>query len=384
MAGDQWDFGMARSDLSIQKIDHSGNLIWRNSFGTHSTERGFDVISNIDNGYYVLGYTRGYQKYGDIFLVKTDNLGNEIWRNTYGFNNDDYAFDLHENLDGDILIVGSKNSFYDDVHANYKEHDADIILLKIDNNGTLIWSKNYGGNNHDFGYSIETESNGGYYLAGSSQSFGNGKFDMILMKIDENGESEWQETYGGSDYEYCVAMSRNEQNDLFLIGSSKSYSNSTDIFLVKTTANGIINWSINIGGDGIDYGHDVLSTDDGGCAIIGQSQDPTTDKFNLIFVKVDADGIVEDITNTTLFSDDAIKITFGPNPMTHSGYFYNQQKNNYKVNLINSEGKLLRSFPIGEGKTKIYRDNLSPGFYTYFIIDEKGNKIVYTGKLIIY
>jgi len=382
LGGDQWDFGMARSDMSIQKIDLDGNIIWRNSFGTHYTERGFDVISTSEGGYYLLGYSRGYEPLGDIFLVKTDEQGNEIWRNNYGFDNDDYAFEMLEDDNGDLLIIGSRDSYFDDVHGNYKKHDANILLLKVDQSGELLWSESYGGDNHEFGYAIEKADDGGYYLAGSTQSYGNGKFDMLLLKIDEAGTLEWQKTYGGAGYEYCVTMDKNDDGDLFLIGTTKSYSNSADIFLNKLSANGDAIWSINLGGEGIDDGNDVLSSADGGCTLTGKIQDTATGKFDMVFFKITAEGLIENITAIPQFCNEDELVSFGPNPMSERGSFYNTENSTYTINLTNTQGQTVRSFEIGKGRTQFNRNSLPAGLYIYSILKE--DKSVCTGKLIIH
>ena len=89
LIGEIWDFGLGQTDIYLMKIDLYGSLVWDKLFGTNSREIGFKVHPSIDGGYLILGYTRGFDNAGDIFLIKTNDVGEEIWRNTYGLGSDD-------------------------------------------------------------------------------------------------------------------------------------------------------------------------------------------------------------------------------------------------------------------------------------------------------
>ncbi len=221
LTGDVWDYGFAGLDVYVMKIDNSGNVIWDQLYGTHSREVGFKIIPSIHDGFLILGHSRDYEPMGDLLLINVDQDGNEIWRNSYGSQFDDYGFDLIQNNEGEILLAGSKGSFFDDVHGNFRNNDADIYLIKTDENGNEIWQKTFGGDQHDFGQALIASEDVGYYLFGSSQSSSHGSFDMILIKTDELYNEVWRSYYGGSEYEYGMSMDKNDQGDLFLFGTTK-------------------------------------------------------------------------------------------------------------------------------------------------------------------
>jgi len=381
LAGDVWDIGMARTELYIQKISRDGDLLWRKGFGTHYNERGFDILHSSDNYFYLLGYSRGYDLKGDIFMVKTDTSGNEIWRNTYGFDNDDYAMDIVENENNDIVIVGTKNGFFTDVHANYAKHDADIVMLTIDSSGQELSNSIIGGSEHDFGYGILNAEDDTYYISGSSQTFSNGKFDMFLAQTDNSGNIIWQNNFGGQNYEYCVSMCYGSIDELYLVGTSKSYSSSADIYVVKTDLSGNEIWSLAIGGPYIDNGNSIIPTEDGGCYVVGNTQNESGFS-DMLLLKINKDGIIQDLTGTdTSFSPD---LSIGPNPMSNSTNFILSETKEYFVRITDINGIVIRSFNINYGKTPFYREGLSAGLYIYAIFDSSGNNLVLTGKLIIH
>jgi hypothetical protein len=115
----------------------------------------------------------------DIFLIKTDANGNIIWAKTYGGGSYDYAYSVQQTSDGGYIVAGWTNS----IGAGY----SDIFLIKTDANGNRIWAKTYGGGSYDYAYSVQQTSDGGYIVAGETESFGAGSGDIFLIKTDANG-----------------------------------------------------------------------------------------------------------------------------------------------------------------------------------------------------
>lgn len=379
MFGEAWDIGMARSEIYLMKTSKDCEVLWEKSYGTHLNERGFAFIKSTNNFLYLLGYSRGYDSKGDILLIKTDTSGNQLWQNSIGFEYDDYGMDLIEDQYGNIVILGSKNGFFNDIHANYIEHDADFLLAKVNPQGQIIWKKYFGGVEHDFGYVIQNGGEENYFISGSTQTNSNGKFDMFLASIDTAANIIWQNNYGGENYDYCVAMINTVDNNLLLVGTSKSYGNSADIFVVKTDGLGEQIWSLTIGDDNIDYGNNILATDDGGCIVIGQSQNDEG-VFNVALIKISSNGIIENITwqtETQVQKD----ISFGPNPMKEKGNFYYSGNDKLTVNITDINGQTVKSFNINQGSTGFNKENLKSGIYIFTIMNERN--IVVSGKIII-
>jgi len=196
IVGDSWNNGYYRLDIYMAKIDHQGNIIWENLYETKSKNTGYDVLKLKDDNLMILGYSREVEPSGDILLMKTDSKGVVIWKKEFGTQYDDYGIELCEFDTNNILIVGTKAGFYDEVYSTYfNSHDADLMLICVDYNGNEIWQNTYGGEGHDFGYTITTIDNN-IYICGSTQSEGNGSFDMLLLKTDFQGDKLWSKTFG--------------------------------------------------------------------------------------------------------------------------------------------------------------------------------------------
>ncbi len=388
LLGNVWDYGFARQDVYLMKIDLYGNVIWEQFYGTHYRELGFKVIPAENNGYYLLGYSRGFEPRGDLFFIKTDQDGNAVWDNTYGSEYDDYGFDMLQVNDRDIVMIGSKGGFYDDVHANYKNHDADIYLIRTNKNGMEQWEKTFGGTGHDFGQAICPADDGGYFLFGSSQSSGAGSFDMLLIKTDEQFDEVWQENFGGSGYEYGMSMAKNNQGELFLFGTTKSFGTdgSADYYLVKTDETGNTLWDLTIGGPGIELGHQVIATADSGCIVIGQSNSFGEGAFDFLITKVDKNGLIEYFINGIDSTFDGDFLVY-PNPTRGYGKIkisHNIPAVTYRMELVSLNGSFTQAITIYPPDYDFSTFGIRPGYYIYRIVSEDNDQILFTGKLVVH
>ncbi len=388
LGGDTWDGGDPRTAMYMCMIDNQGNKVWDKQYGGDFDEKGFKIIQTNDGGFAFVGYSRSYDLIGNIFLVKTDAQGNEIWRNDYGFNGDDYAMGIVENEDGSFIIAGTKDGFFNDVHANFGAHDADIQLIKVDSNGQEIWKKLIGLSGHDFGYAIKKAQSGGYYIFGSTQSYGAGSFDMFLSKVDNEGNEEWHRTFGGAKYEYGVSMDINEQDELFLFGTTKSLSEdgSADMYLVKADNSGEPIWELTLGGDLSDFGNSVVATADSGCAIVGSSQSFGAGGFDVLFAKVNKNGQLEQLLNG-LDTIDENQLVVAPNPVNQMGKIIVKDNNlatSLEMEVISVDGTSVRKYLLNPPEYLFNVSDLAAGIYIYKIIRHNSPDVIYRGKLIIY
>jgi len=384
VCGDVWDIGSGLTDIYILLLDIEGAIITEKTYGTSEFEKCFAGYETSDGNLLMIGYSRAFDIYGGIYLVMTDGVGNRLWANTYGYDFDDYAMDVIEDQDGSLLVIGTKDGFFEDVHANYKTHDADILLLKIDASGNEIWKKTYGEDGHDFGYSIEQADNG-YYLFGSTQSYGEGNFDMMLLKIDTEGEKEWHTTYGGEHFDYGISCDINSEGDLYLLGSSKSFGqeNSVDIYLIKTDKSGNEIWDLTIGGVSSDYGHQIIATDDDGCAIIGTTESYGYGGKDMLFVKVNKHGEIDQLitTNDTNINN----LVIAPNPMRDNArvIIENDILDEYNFEISTLSGVIVKQYKLNSLNTRFSTSTLSAGIYVYRLTSKTSNQTL-SGKLVIY
>ena len=385
--GDSWSLGYGRLDIYMLKTDRFGNNEKGFSYGYDMRDNGFDIMQTDDGGFAILGHARHDNPYGNIVLIKTDSEGNLLWDQEFSGEGNDYAFQITNSSNNDgYVFVGSKDGFFDDVHADFKAHDADILLIKTDEEGNQIWKKYYGESGHDFGYGICNAPDGGYYIIGSSQSYGNGSFDMLLLKTDEDGNEEWIKSFGGPDYEYGKSIITDNEGNLYLIGSSKSFGteNSVDVFIVKTDADGNELWSETFGGPKNDFGEDAVIRPDGGCMIVGSTNSFGSGGSDVYLLGIKSNGepdMFEDID-----SKPELPVVFYPNPMSVSGVFampYDSSGSNYTILLYDSFGRMMLKETIRTNRFNLQKGNLISGTYYYRIISEKDPGIFYNGKIVI-
>jgi len=387
IVGDSWNNGYYRLDIYMAKIDHQGNIIWENLYETKSKNTGYDVLKLKDDNLMILGYSREVEPSGDILLMKTDSKGVVIWKKEFGTQYDDYGIELCEFDTNNILIVGTKAGFYDEVYSTYfNSHDADLMLICVDYNGNEIWQNTYGGEGHDFGYTITTIDNN-IYICGSTQSEGNGSFDMLLLKTDFQGDKLWSKTFGGAEYDYGISMTVNPEGDLYLLGTTKSFglNQSADFYLVKADTSGNELWSLSIGGDLIDVAYKLSSTADSGVILIGKTNSFGSGYYDVLVIKVDKNGVVENLISgidSTYISN----LQLYPNPVTDVGNFRTLSTVEFPelyIEIISLSGKTISSFRVVKPNYSFSTQNLSSGFYIYRVRKKKDSNIIFTGKLIV-
>jgi hypothetical protein len=291
VTGHTYSFGAGLRDVFLVKTDASGNIQWAKTYGgtdIFESWHASSVQQTFDGGYIVTGYTSSAG--GDIFLIKTDVKifliktdanGNVQWAKTYGGTDDDMVFSVQQTSDGGYILAG----------YTYPSSAGglDIILIKTDANGNIIWAKTYGGTGIDIAYSVQQTSDGGYILAGFTDSFGAGG-DIILIKTDANGNVQWAKTYGGTDDDMVFSVQQTSDGGYILAGGTSSFGAGGDIFLIKTDANGNVQWAKTYGGTNSDYASSVQQTSDGGYIVAGYTSSFGAGWGDIILIKTDANG----------------------------------------------------------------------------------------------
>jgi uncharacterized delta-60 repeat protein len=282
VAGLTRSFGAGNADFFLIKTDANGNIIWAKTYGGTSYDWASSVQQTSDGGYILAGFTGSFGAgNADFFLIKTDANGNIIWAKTYGGTNDDRARSVQQTSDGGYIVAGYTQSF---------GAGLDIFLIKTDASGNVSWAKTYGGIGNDYASSVQQTSDGGYILAGFTGSFGAGG-DIFLIKTDANGNVQWAKTYGGTDFDWAYSVQQTSDGGYILAGYTQSFGAGTwDAFLVKTDANGNIIWAKTYGGTNWEYAYSVQQTSDGGYILAGYTQSFGAGNFDVFLIKTDANG----------------------------------------------------------------------------------------------
>lgn len=234
---------------------------WNKTFGGSNDDEGRVVHQTSDGGYILAGYTRSFGAGGhDVWLLKTDDKGDEQWNKTFGGSSDDRAYSVQQTTDGGFVVVGQTNS--------YGAGWLDVYLIKTDYSGDKQWSKTLGGLYHDVGYSVKQTSDGGYIIAGYTEFYGAGVRDVWLIKTDASGNEQWNKTFDSVDYDYECGWSVQQTSDGGFIIAAHVYS--ARDYLIKTDANGNEQWNKTLEGFGHgDAPYSVQQTSDDGFIVAG-------------------------------------------------------------------------------------------------------------------
>ena len=144
----------------------------------------------------------------DAWVLKLDSAGTVTWQKTYGGANVDFPYSIQQTSDNGYIMAGYTESF--------DEGDRDAWVLKLDTTGAITWQKTYGGVNEDYVTFIQQTSDGGYVMAGLTQSFGAGDSDAWALKLDTTGAITWQKTYGGAtDYKSADSIRQTQDGGVY-------------------------------------------------------------------------------------------------------------------------------------------------------------------------
>jgi hypothetical protein len=280
-------FGAGDNDAFLVKTDASGNIQWAKTYGGASNDGAFSVQQTSDGGYIMAGYTHSFSAGGwDASLIKTDASGNIQWAKTYGGSSDELPYSVQQTSDGGYIVAGWTLSF--------GAGNFDFFLIKTDANGNVQWAKTYGGWNNDLAFSVQQTSDGGYIVAGETWSFGAGLYDIFLIKTDANGNVQWAKTYGGISSEGAYSVQQTSDGGYIVAGFTASFgAGLSDVFLVKTDASGNLQWAKTYGGTSRDEAYSVQQTSDGGYIVAGWTLSFGAGNFDFFLIKTDANGNVQ-------------------------------------------------------------------------------------------
>ncbi len=285
IAGTTWSSDKTHSDIYLVKTDRGGNEIWSRTYGGDRRDEGYSVCQTKDRGYVIAGRTGSFGKgKDDVYLVKTDDNGNRIWSRTFGGNLMDQASSVRQTADGGYIIAGRTDSFGKGM--------TDVYLIKTDNNGNRIWSRTFGGKSRDRGNSIRQTDDGGYIVAGSTWSYSAKNSDVYLIKTDAEGREVWHKTFGGKFGDYGRSVLQTADRGYIVAGNTWPLGRigSSKVYLLKTDHKGNREWSRTIGAGGSEYGFSVCLTRDGSFIIAGKTVKIDKGDDDVYLIKTLADG----------------------------------------------------------------------------------------------
>ncbi len=286
-------------DYWIIKLNSSGIIQWQKILGGSGNDGAYSIKPTSDGGYIVTGISdsndgdvSGNHGSWDYWVVKLNGTGVIQWQKSLGGSGSEYAsYSIQQTSDGGYIVSGYTDSNDGNVSGNHG--DLDYWVVKLDSNGAIQWQKSLGGSNVDYATSIAQTSEGGYIVAGYSFSndgdvSGNhGQSDYWVVKLNGSGNIEWQKSLGGSDYDYAYSIRQTHDGGYIIAGGTNSYDGDVsgnhgddDAWIVKLNSSGDLQWQYCLGGSQYDGASSIDQTFDDGYIIAGFSNSSDGDVSN--------------------------------------------------------------------------------------------------------
>lgn len=282
-------------DFWILKLNAKGDIQWQRTIGGSGIEKLFSATQTKDGGFILGGSSESHisgdklvKNFGsmDYWIVKIDNEGKTQWDKSYGGIYFDELRVVRQTVDNGYIIGGYSNSPKSGTKLSDNNGDGDYWILKLNSKGDVEWEKCLGGTGDDQLYTLMQTHDGGYIAGGNSispatfsKSKGNNKgVDFWVVKMDINGDVEWQETYNYGSHDILSSLVENNDHSFLIGGYSRSEYNTTkdekgtnDYIALKITERGQVVWEFFVGSDGDDTLRKLMETRDGGYVLAGSS-----------------------------------------------------------------------------------------------------------------
>ena len=353
-SNNDFTYNQGQADFFIMRLNPNGTVLWQKTFGGSNFDFAQNVVETTEGGFVIGGtsassngdLTANNGNY-DFWIVKINSAGVIQWQKNYGGTNDDSLYEIIKTSDGGFIMTGDTySSSLPNYHGN-----SDVLVIKLNSQGDLLWQKCFGGSGSDSGSSIIETSDGNFLIGASSQSTnydvtGNhgGFFDFWVFKITPSGTIIWQKALGGSSGDQLTQVSQATDGNYLACGASESTdgdltinNGGRDFWVVKLSTSGTLLWQKTMGLGGNEIANTIIQTNDGGYLVAGQTANPGLTTSDLWVIKLSNESL-----NTNEWSYIEEKFTIFPNPVTDSFKINDSQINN--VSIINVDGKVLKEF----------------------------------------
>lgn len=254
------------SDVYVIKIDSNYNLNWSLIIGGNNVDSGNSIIQTTDGGFAVIGYTSSYT--GGAYLLKLNSSGSLLWSETIGILN---GYSIVQTSDKGFAIGG-----YTALCPSCRRN---MCIVKLDSTGALSWAETIGGTAKDTAYSLIETTDKGFVLAGTSTSFGAGGTDIYIVKLDSAGNLKWTRTIGGTGNESAYSIKQTLDKGYGIAGITNSFgAGGYDMYVIKLDSAGNLKWTITMGSVNNEIAKSVITTSDSSLIIAGSTISGSNEK----------------------------------------------------------------------------------------------------------
>jgi len=335
-------FGNGLRDFWLVKTDAGGNEEWNQTYGTEQNDRAQYVEQTSDGGYILTGGTGYFEGSGqDIWLIKTDAVGSVEWEQTYGGEGNEKAYTVHQEANGSYILTGHT--------ASFGNGNLDVWLIKTDEFGNEIWNRTFGGSEIDNAYSLQICPGGGYILTGITRSFGQGEDDVWLIKTDSLGIEEWNGIYGTEYVDCCYSVNLTNDGSYILGCFTNSTPNSDfDVLARKIDEFGNELWTAQIGGSLDDFSFYIEQTNDEGFILAGRSNSYGNGDDDVYLIKLEP---IEVNSENIIDQPSGFILRNYPNPFNPSTEIRFETSNSMEIEsaqieIFNLKGQKIKTLSI--------------------------------------
>lgn len=277
IAGETKSFGAGNSDAWLIRLNKNGDTVWTKTYGSIDDEFAEGVLQTKDGGFIFAGGTKSFDTgKTDVWIVRTNKFGDTLWTRTFGGTNDDWGEEIRQTSDGGFVIPGWTTS---------SRGDYDALLIKLDKNGNVEWSRIYGGTKMDAAKSVIPLSDG-YIVAGVTKSFGAGDADAWIIRTTLSGDTVWTRTFGGPLYDMPFCIIQTSSKDFAFTGRTYSYGHlDGNVWLQIVNSQGDSLLSKTYGGKDYEVATFIQQTSDKGFILSGISKSFGAGKFDAYIIK---------------------------------------------------------------------------------------------------
>jgi uncharacterized delta-60 repeat protein len=280
--------GAGSNDILILKQNPAGEVQWQRVLGGSSGEEGYAIAIDSSDNVYVCGLTLSPKvSFRDLFLAKYNTSGAVQWQRILGSSSgDDRGFGVAIDSNDNIYLAGRTQS--------EGQGNDDFLLAKYNSSGTIQWQRILGGSSGEEGYAIAIDSSDNVYMLGFTGSAGAGSNDFLLVKYNSSGTIQWQRVLGGTGQDLGHSVAIDSSDNVYAFGpSSSAGAGSNDFLLVKYNSSGTVQWQRLLGGTGTDYGNAVAVDSVGNIYVAGFSYSAGAGDFDFLIAKYNSSGTVQ-------------------------------------------------------------------------------------------
>lgn len=368
--------------LILMKLNAAGDTLWTKRYGGPGSDTGDALELTDDGGFIVAGRYTVQSPNNDFYIVRTDANGDTLWTKKYGGPNADFARAIARTADNGFVVAGTTRSF------GPNPASGNIWLLRLTAMGDTLWSRAIGTSADEEGYSVAATAEGGYILAGRTGSESSRASDIYIVKTDGNGVVQWAKTYDGGDQDNDGgrAILQTPDGGYALAGyifSDEGPFGSPLLYLLRTDENGNKLWDLQQGNSNSPNGakgYALLQNADGTFIVAGENDQGNSG--------IDMRAYIVKISDPTLGTEDralSLAATVFPNPFAGSATLLlpAEIKGNVRIEVYSVNGQLcLRNdFTTNPGQVLLPGNIFSPGIYFYSI--RTGDAVAYRGKMVV-